>query len=169
MLEIGNGGLTINEEKTHFALWAFAKAPLIIGCDLTTVRQESLEILKNEGIIAVNQDPNSKQATCRVGCDMWSTFWRQPQAYATTLSGGDVAAVIVNWHERIWSSFEFSFQDLGIVATQDQNVEVTDIWTNQVLGTFSPRQKMGVKDIPGHGNFAYRFHLVDKTTTLTQQ
>ena len=36
MLEIGNGGLTHEEEKTHFALWALAKAPLIIGCDLST-------------------------------------------------------------------------------------------------------------------------------------
>ena len=35
MLEIGNGGLTHEEEKTHFALWAMAKAPLIIGCDLS--------------------------------------------------------------------------------------------------------------------------------------
>ena len=35
MLEIGNGGLTHEEEKTHFALWAIAKAPLIIGCDLS--------------------------------------------------------------------------------------------------------------------------------------
>jgi len=54
MLEIGNGGLTINEEKSHFALWAFAKAPLIIGCDLTTVRPESLAILKNTGIIGIS-------------------------------------------------------------------------------------------------------------------
>lgn len=60
MLEIGNGGLTIEEERTHFALWSFAKAPLIIGCDLNTVRLESLEILKNKGIIGVNQDPNSR-------------------------------------------------------------------------------------------------------------
>lgn len=54
MLEIGNGGLTVDEEKTHFALWALAKAPLIIGCDLTTIRAESLAILKNSRIIAVN-------------------------------------------------------------------------------------------------------------------
>ena len=59
MLEVGNGGLTIDEEKTHFALWSLAKAPLIIGCDLTTVRNESLQILKNKSIIAVNQDPES--------------------------------------------------------------------------------------------------------------
>ena len=34
MLEIGNGGLTHEQEKSHFALWAIAKAPLILGCDL---------------------------------------------------------------------------------------------------------------------------------------
>jgi alpha-galactosidase len=60
MLEVGNGGMTIEEEKTHFALWALAKAPLIIGCDLTTVRPESLKILKNSNLIAVNQDPAAK-------------------------------------------------------------------------------------------------------------
>lgn len=47
MLEIGNGGMTNDEEKTHFALWALAKAPLIIGCDLSIVSQESLDILTN--------------------------------------------------------------------------------------------------------------------------
>jgi alpha-galactosidase len=54
MLEVGNGGMTLDEEKTHFALWALAKAPLIIGCDLTTVSAESLAILKNKNLIAVN-------------------------------------------------------------------------------------------------------------------
>ncbi len=47
MLQIGNGVLTPDEEKTHFALWAFAKAPLIIGCDITNLTSESpaLQIL----------------------------------------------------------------------------------------------------------------------------
>lgn len=54
MLEIGNGGMTNDEEKTHFALWALAKAPLIIGCDLSIVSQESLQILTNLDLIEVN-------------------------------------------------------------------------------------------------------------------
>jgi len=54
MLEIGNGGMTNEEEKTHFALWAIAKAPLIIGCDIDAVSQESLDILTNTRLIAVN-------------------------------------------------------------------------------------------------------------------
>ena len=45
-LQIGNKVLTFDEEETHFALWAFAKAPLIIGADLTTISAQSLAILK---------------------------------------------------------------------------------------------------------------------------
>jgi alpha-galactosidase len=48
MLQIGNDVLTATEEMSHFALWAFAKAPLIIGCDLTTISDDSLAVLKNE-------------------------------------------------------------------------------------------------------------------------
>lgn len=122
MLEVGNGGLTIDEEKTHFALWALAKAPLIIGCDLTTVRDESLAILKNKWIIDVNQDPNSHQATCFIGCDWWSSLMRYPQVYATTVTGGDTVAVIVNWREVPHQVFTFNFEELGVIPSSNQKV-----------------------------------------------
>jgi len=48
LLVIGNGVLTLEEEKTHFALWAFAKSPLIISADLTKISQDSLDILTNQ-------------------------------------------------------------------------------------------------------------------------
>ena len=60
MLEIGNGGLTHEEKKTHFALWAIAKAPLIIGCDLSIAPQSSHDILMNTDLIAVNHDSESR-------------------------------------------------------------------------------------------------------------
>lgn len=56
MLEIGNGWLTLDQEKTHFALWSIVKAPLIIGCDLDKISPESLAILTNKELIAINQD-----------------------------------------------------------------------------------------------------------------
>jgi alpha-galactosidase len=56
MLEIGNGGMTVNEYQSHFALWALLKSPLLIGCDLQKLTPEILNILGNEHIIAVNQD-----------------------------------------------------------------------------------------------------------------
>lgn len=51
MLEVGvkrnAKSLTNVEERTHFALWSFAKSPLIIGADLSSIQQSSLDILKN--------------------------------------------------------------------------------------------------------------------------
>ena len=64
-------------------------------------------------------------------------MWRAPQIYATTLTGGDVAALIVNWHEVIHPELTFRFQDLGIVPTPNQRVRVTDLWTYHVVGTYN--------------------------------
>src|SRR4051794_35406169 len=47
MLEIGNGGLTANEERAHFGIWAISKSPLLIGTDLSKISESSLAILKN--------------------------------------------------------------------------------------------------------------------------
>ncbi|QDS73423.1 hypothetical protein FKW77_008431 [Venturia effusa] len=56
MLEVGNGGLSLAEERTHFSLWAAMKSPLLIGTDLAKLRPESVEILKNKYLLAFNQD-----------------------------------------------------------------------------------------------------------------
>jgi len=74
MLQIGNDLLTAAEEKTHFALWIFAKAPLLIGCDLSTLSSDkgapSLAILMNKELIAIHQDELGQQAQCTQNCDM---------------------------------------------------------------------------------------------------
>jgi alpha-galactosidase len=78
MLEVGNGGLNNEQEKSHFALWAIAKAPLIIGCDLDSISPESLSILTNTDLIAINQDSLGKQAPCLIGCTSMDWFNGSP-------------------------------------------------------------------------------------------
>lgn len=56
MMEIGNGGLTTAEERSHFGIWAISKSPLILGTDLTKISAASLAIISNVGVIAINQD-----------------------------------------------------------------------------------------------------------------
>jgi hypothetical protein len=56
----------------------------------------------------------------------------------------------------------FNFKDLGVVPSSQQKVKITDIWTGDIVGTFDHDQQVGVKNIPGHGNFAYRFTIIDK-------
>jgi alpha-galactosidase len=55
MLEVGNGGMTEREYESHFSLWALAKAPLIIGCDITNMSDATRRILMNPEVIAINQ------------------------------------------------------------------------------------------------------------------
>ena len=85
---------------------------------------------------------------------------RYPQVYATTVTGGDTVAIIVNWREVEHSDFTFCFEDLGVIPTSTQKVYITDLWTGKVVGTFNPQQNVGVQNIPGHGNFVYKFSLV---------
>lgn len=61
MLEIGRG-LTQAEEEVHFGMWCIMSSPLLIGCDMTTIPASSLQLLKNEELIALNQDPLGLQA-----------------------------------------------------------------------------------------------------------
>lgn len=62
MLEVGNGGMTNTEYTSHFSLWAISKSPLLIGCDVTKMTNETLTIITNKEVIAVNQDPLGKAA-----------------------------------------------------------------------------------------------------------
>ncbi len=57
MLEVGNGGMTADEYRTHMSLWALLRAPLLAGNDLRTMTDETKSILMNKEVIAIDQDP----------------------------------------------------------------------------------------------------------------
>jgi len=80
MLEVGNGGMTNTEYTSHFSLWALSKAPLLIGCDITKMTTETLDILTNSEVIAVSQDPLGKQG----------------HKVASQYSGGTAYAAVLN-------------------------------------------------------------------------
>lgn len=61
MLEIGRG-LSMTEEEAHFGMWCIMSSPLLIGCDLTSLPQRSLDLLLNRELIAINQDILGLQA-----------------------------------------------------------------------------------------------------------
>ncbi len=61
MLEVGRG-LSRAEEEVHFGMWCIMSSPLLIGCDMTSIPEASLELLKNKELIALNQDPLGLQA-----------------------------------------------------------------------------------------------------------
>jgi alpha-galactosidase len=63
MLEVGQGGMTDEEYKAHFALWAALKSPLFLGNDLRSMPASALTIVNNPAILALSQDPHGRSVT----------------------------------------------------------------------------------------------------------
>ena len=64
MLEVGNGGMTTEEYKTHFTLWCMLASPLMAGNDLQNMTPETKSVLMNKEVIALDQDSLGRQAIC---------------------------------------------------------------------------------------------------------
>ena len=125
MLEVGNGGMTDNEYRAHFALWALLKAPLLIGCDVVDIKPETMEILGNEEIIAINQDKLGIQGK-RVSQNGDAEVW------AGELSNNEVAAVLFN---RGTSPVEISL-DFAAAGVKGKSAAVRDLYQKKDLGRF---------------------------------
>ena len=61
MLEVGRS-MTKIEDQTHFGMWCIMSSPLLIGCDMASIKPEALELMCNSELIALNQDKLHLQA-----------------------------------------------------------------------------------------------------------
>lgn len=122
MLEVGNGGMTPTEYKTHFSLWAILAAPLIAGNDIRNMTPEIKEILLNRDVIAVDQDKAGKGGF-RVSKNGDAEIWMKP------LDKGAVAVALFNVGETPveipvkWSDVKF-----------EGTPKVRDLWKHEDLG-----------------------------------
>jgi alpha-galactosidase len=101
MLEVGNGGMTQDEYRAHFALWAMLAAPLISGNDLSTMSAETTAILTNRDVIAVDQDALGVQGR-RAARQGDTEIWVKPlvggsQAVLLLNRGADRRAIVADW------------------------------------------------------------------------
>jgi len=137
MLEVGNGGMTTTEYRSHFSLWALLAAPLIAGNDLRDMTPEIRDILTNKEVIAVNQDPLGRQ-----GRRVWKNgdleVWSKPLAGGARAvilfnRGGSEQQIIANWTDLYYPE--------GLAAS------VRDLWQKKDLGKFTGRVSAAV---PSH-------------------
>ena len=94
MLQIGNGGLTLEEAKSHFGMWSMLAAPLMLGTNLDTLSPDLLKVVSNNEVIAIDQDPLGRQAR-RVETDT-SDVWNPTEVWVRPLAGGDFAVALFN-------------------------------------------------------------------------
>jgi alpha-galactosidase len=137
MLEVGNGGMTVEEYRAHFSLWAILAAPLMAGNDLRSMTPEILEILTNQEVIAVNQDSLGEQGQ-RIKLEGDSDIWMKE------LSDGSRCVAFLNRGEE---SLEMTVTWSEIGLPETESFSARDLWQHEDLGTFSDQYSTTV---PGH-------------------
>jgi alpha-galactosidase len=124
MLEVGNGELTLAENRSHFSMWAMLASPLLAGNDLPNMKPEIKSILMNRDVIAIDQDPLGKQAG-RVYADGEVEVWTRH------LKGGALAIAVLNAGSDRYSThpFHLNLEKLGLHGPQ----QAKDLWTGKEM------------------------------------
>jgi alpha-galactosidase len=136
MLEVGNGGMSRDEYRTHLALWAILAAPLLAGNDLRTMNAETRELLTNSEVIAVDQDPKGLQ-----GHRVWEEgpleIWAKP------LADGSQAVGLFN---RTEAAFKIRLDSKLIGVPPTANLR--DLLDHKDLGAIKDSY---TAEVPQHG------------------
>jgi alpha-galactosidase len=136
MLEIGNGGMTEDEYRTHMSLWSLLAAPLLAGNDLRAMTDETRSILMNTEVIAIDQDPEGRpvKRLSENGALVVAARPLVSDAWAVGLfnRGGAAANMTVTWSQ------------LGLHG----KLQVRDLWAHDDLGRIANQFSAPV---PGHG------------------
>jgi len=138
MLEVGNGGMTTAEYRSHFSLWCMLAAPLMAGNDLKNMSADIKEILTNKEVIAIDQDPLGMEGR-RVRKNGDSEVWGKQ------MKDGSRAVALLN-RGASDADISLSWEDLGYPA--HLAAAVRDLWAKKDLGKFTGTFSAKV---PSHG------------------
>ncbi|HLP16236.1 MAG TPA: NPCBM/NEW2 domain-containing protein [Bacteroidota bacterium] len=139
-----------DEQYTHISLWCLLASPLLIGCDLANMDEFTMNLLTNDEVIEVNQDPLGAQAH-RVSNENGKQIWAKQmsdgsQAVGLFFTGAKSVTPEDNftWDAVPNGTIVLNGKDLGI----DGKFTVRDLWRQKDLGTFEHTFE---SDVPFHG------------------
>ena len=141
MLEIGNGGMTADEYRTHMSLWSMLSAPLIAGNDIANMSDETKSILLNADVIAIDQDPLAKPVQEVEVQDKSATLVRP-------LRDNAVAVGLFNRGDHpVQISFRWDSLHLGAVLGA-KTLHATDLWKHEEVPVTGDSY---TATVPSHG------------------
>jgi hypothetical protein len=134
---IRNTRLTPDEQYTHISLWCLLSAPLLIGCDMSRLDDFTLNLLTNDEVLAIDQDPLGDEAMQVAEID-------SVKIYSKKLADGSLAVGLFNVGSKMTdATLQFSVLDL------QGKQKLRDLWRQKDLGTFTDEYQ--AKNIPSHG------------------
>ena len=140
MLEVGNRGLSYEEQRSQMTMWSIMAAPIMISSDVRNMSNETKELYLNKDMIAINQDSLGVQGH-RISDKNGKQIWTKP------LLNGDVAVALLN-NNSSTQTIECNFADIGVQG----EVEVRDAWKKKDLGSIS---HVSI-ELPAHGSALLR-------------
>ena len=140
MLEVGNRGLSYEEQRSQMTMWSIMAAPIMISSDVRNMSNETKELYLNKDMIAINQDSLGVQGH-RISDKNGKQVWTKP------LLNGDVAVALLN-NNNSTQTIECNFADIGVQG----EVEVRDAWKKKDLGSLS---HVSI-ELPAHGSALLR-------------
>ena len=170
---VGLTGCTREEYRLHFSLWALLNSPLMIGCDIRDMTEETKTILKNKDVIAINQDPqgcepffvNSFSFVPNENRGSEDSYYRDyPLDYpmiAKYLSNGDIAIGMFNFTDTALTPFQATItQDLlGLPVSCGKKLRLHNLWTGEVTQSFNGTVR--IDHLDAHDCILYRAEVVD--------
>jgi len=149
MLQIGNGNLTYHEARSHWTVWALMKSPLFIGTNLSAISKETLGILTNREIIAINQDPvvGESISPFRWGINPdWTSNSTHPAQYWSGRTQNGTVIMLLNTLNKP-ATMSFNLTETPWLRSGRQ-YSVRDLWTHTNNGTAV--RKISTQ-VPPHG------------------
>lgn len=143
--EVGNL-LTRDEQITHITLWSILAAPLLAGCDLSKIDDFTINLLCNDEVLAINQDPSGKQGHCVKEIRQTNEngdVILHTAVYEKHLYNTDIALAFFN-RSAFPAKVEIDWKDLNITGTK----LIRDVWGNEDNGKFD---NYFSTDVPSHG------------------
>lgn len=140
-LEVGNGGMSDDEYKTHFSMWAAVKSPMLMGNNVVQLSPSSLSILTNPAVLAISQDPLGSAAVRRWRYevpDVDQYGQGEIQMWTGSLYAGDQVVVLLNGGNSSRTMNATSadiFADYGEGGTAKQTKQswqIYDLWANRM-------------------------------------
>ncbi len=139
MLEVGRG-MSQDEDKSHFGMWAMLAAPLIAGNDIRTMSATTKAILTNPDVVAVDQDPLGKQAT------VVATPGSNLEVWSKQMSGTNTRAVAFFNRSGSAANMSVTWTQIGLPAG---SATVRDLYGQKDLGSFT--DSYTAMSVPSHG------------------
>lgn len=136
MMEIGNGNLTIQEQRTHFAVWAFMKSPILIGTDMDALSEEQIKIITNEQLLAFSQDETFGKPAKPFINAADPAVKSPPEYYAGESSQGMHVFVVNTRDHRVRKLVDLA----SVPGLTGLRFDVYDMWTNDKLDVVEGRE-----------------------------